>query len=363
MVFSYVLAIFVAIAVIDKITGNHLKLGSEFEKGFSMACPLILSMSGMVVLAPVISKGLIYAFASVVDMLGLDMSIVSTFFPVDSGGALIAYELSDNEPIRGYNGIIVASMFGATICPVLPMAFTMIDKQYHEEVRLGFLCGFATIPVGCFVSGLILRIPFLEILKNSVHIILISILICIGIIKKPKLVEKIVAVIGWALNIVMLVGLALGIFEKLTGIKPIPGMAPIDDALLIIGDILIILSGIFPLLSVITKLCKGLFSRLGNLLQINLHAVTGLVTTLANCIPMFGLMEKMDKKGRVMNIAFAVSAGFALGDHLAYTLSFDNAFAWVMVVGKVLGGLASILLVNAVFRMRERRGTATVNSQ
>lgn len=358
MIFSYILAIFVAIAVIDKITGNHLKLGSEFEKGLSMACPLILSMSGMVVLAPVISKGLIFAFSGAVNALGLDLSVVSTFFPVDSGGALIAYELSDNILIRGYNGIIVASMFGATICPVLPMAFTIIDKKYHEDVQLGFLCGFATIPVGCFASGLLLRIPFGEILKNSVHIIVVSVLICVGILKKPKLVEKIVAVIGWALNIVMLVGLALGIFEKLTGIKPIPGMAPIDDAFLIIGDILIILSGIFPLLFVVTKLCKGLFSKLGNLMRINFHAVTGLVTTLANCIPMFGLMEKMDKKGRVMNIAFAVSAGFALGDHLAYTLSYDKAFAWIMVAGKVLGGIAAIILVNIVFRTRNPHGNS-----
>jgi ethanolamine transporter len=56
------------------------------------------------------------------------------------------------------------------------------------------------------------------------------------------------------------------------------------------------------------------------------------------------MMEDMDKKGRVLNMAFAVSAGYVLGDHLAFILSYDRSFALPMVLGKLIGGIAAIAL-------------------
>lgn len=355
MKIEYIFAIFGLIAVLDKIFGNHFKLGDEFEKGFSMAGPLIISMAGIVVLTPLLSKYLSVAFGSVLNLFGMDMSVVATFFPVDSGGALIAYELCDNRLISGYNGIIVASMFGATICPVIPMALNIIDKKYHGEVILGFLCGLATIPVGCIVSGLIIGLPLIVILINSAPTILVSVLICIGLIKKPEFVQKIISVMGNVLFKIMLAGLGLGVFEKLTGIALVADLAPIDDALLIIGYIVMILSGIFPLLAVITKVCNRFLVFIGKILRINTHSVMGLITTLANCIPMFGLIEKMDKKGRCVNIAFAVSAGFVFGDHLAFTLSFDNEFSLPLIVGKLISGISSVILIYIVINIKERK--------
>ena len=129
MKIEYIFAAFAVIAVIDKVTGNRFKLGDEFEKGFSMAAPLILSMAGMVVLTPIISKGLTLALGRILNLLGMDLSVVASFFPVDSGGAMIAYELSSDRQISAYNGIIIASMFGATICPVVPLALNTIDKK------------------------------------------------------------------------------------------------------------------------------------------------------------------------------------------------------------------------------------------
>ncbi len=34
----------------------------------------------------------------------------------------------------------------------------------------------------------------------------------------------------------------------------------------------------------------------------------GLVASLANCIPMFGMMKDMDNRGKIINVAFSVSA-------------------------------------------------------
>ena len=354
MKLEYLFAIFALIGISDKILGNKFKIGDEFEKGFKMACPLILSMAGLIVLTPVISKWLVLVFSGIVDFFGLDISVVATFFAVDSGGALIAYELAENKLVAAYNGLIVASMFGATICPVVSMALNMIDSKYHKEILTGFLCGFATIPVGCIISGLMIKLPILEILKNSAPTILLSIIICIGLIKKPSVVQKALSLVGTTIFIVMLIGLGIGIFDKLTGIKLIPGIAPIDDAISIVGDITIILSGIFPLLAVIKKVCNKLFIKLGKLLDINIHSVTGLITTIANCLPMFDFVDKMDHKGRIINFAFVVSSSFVFGDHLAFTLAFDKNFVIPLIVGKLASGITAIVIANLIFNMQSR---------
>ncbi|SUH07949.1 ethanolamine utilization protein EutH [Salmonella enterica subsp. enterica] len=54
--------------------------------------------------------------------------------------------------------------------------------------------------------------------------------------------------------------------------------------------------------------------NVGKLLNVNNIAAAGMVATLANNIPMFGMMKQMDTRGKVINCAFAVSAAFALGD-------------------------------------------------
>jgi len=343
-----VFAAFAIIAVIDKITGNRFKLGDEFDKGIMTTGPLIISMSGMLVLAPVLSAALSFAFKPMLEFFGIDLSSIAAFFPSDSGGAPMAYALSDNVPVRGYNGIIVASMFGATICPVIPMALQMIDKKYHEDVLLGFLCGFATIPLGCIVAGLMIGLSIFEILLNTAPVIILAIFICLGLIKSPDRVRKILGFVGSTLFVVVLVGLAIGIVDSLTGIKILPTISPLEDAFLIIGNIAIILAGVFPLLAIISKIFNPLFMKVGKALKIDNTSVLGLITSLANAIPVFSLIEKMSKKGRVMNMAFMVSAGFVFGDHLAFALSFDNAFALPMVVGKIVGGISALVLSNMI---------------
>jgi ethanolamine transporter len=52
----------------------------------------------------------------------------------------------------------------------------------------------------------------------------------------------------------------------------------------------------------------------------------------------------MDERGKVVNMAFAVSAAFVLGDHLAYTLSFSPDAIIPMMIGKLTAGLLAVIL-------------------
>ncbi|PLO47946.1 ethanolamine utilization protein EutH, partial [Klebsiella pneumoniae] len=66
------------------------------------------------------------------------------------------------------------------------------------------------------------------------------------------------------------------------------------------------------------------------------------VATLANNIPMFGMLKQMDTRGKVINCAFSVSAAFALGDHLGFAAANMNAMIFPMIVGKLVGGVTAI---------------------
>ena len=128
----------------------------------------------------------------------------------------------------------------------------------------------------------------------------------------------------------------------LTGFSIIPGLAPIEEGFSTVGAIAIVLAGAFPLVYVITKALKKPLTALGKGLGINDVAAGGLVATLANSIATFGLVRDMDSRGKVVNIAFAVSAAFVFGDHLGFTAGFAPEMLPAMIVGKLAGGVSAV---------------------
>ena len=93
---TYVMLAFGALAALDRITGNKFKIGNEFEKGLNMLGTLTLSMAGMLIIAPLISKLL-----SGVESFGpFDISILpASLLANDMGGAHLAKSLAGDESI------------------------------------------------------------------------------------------------------------------------------------------------------------------------------------------------------------------------------------------------------------------------
>ena len=133
-------------------------------------------------------------------------------------------------------------------------------------------------------------------------------------------------------------------------------MNPIEEGFGVVGDIAVVLAGAFPLVYVITKVFKKPLMKLGHLMGMNDISAAGLVATLANNIPMFGMMHDMDKRGKVINVAFAVSAAFVFGDHLGFTAGFDATMIFPMIVGKLVGGVTAVAV--AMFITRRDREAA-----
>jgi len=101
---------------------------------------LALSMVGMIAIAPLITKLLIPFFKPVSEFLHIDLSFIATFIANDMGGAAVAKSLSDTI-LAKFNGLVVSSMLGVTICFTIPVALKMISasERYNICYRNGFL--------------------------------------------------------------------------------------------------------------------------------------------------------------------------------------------------------------------------------
>ena len=142
------------------------------------------------------------------------------------------------------------------------------------------------------------------------------------------------------------------IVETLTGFVIIPGMAPISEGFETVGAIAIVLAGAFPLVFVITKVLEKPLLKAGRLLGINETAAAGLIASLANSIATFGMVKDMDYRGKVVNIAFAVSAAFVFGDHLGFTAGFAPEMLPAMIVGKLVGGVSAVAVAMLLTRKK-----------
>ena len=102
------------------------------------------------------------------------------------------------------------------------------------------------------------------------------------------------------------------------------------------------MSTAFPLVWAVTRLLRKPLLKVGKWLGINDTAAGGLIATLANSIATFGMVKDMDSRGKVVNIAFAVSAAFVFGDHLGFTAGFAPEMLPAVIVGKLAGGISAV---------------------
>ena len=353
----YIMVLFMALGAVDRIIGNRFGLGEKFEEGIIAMGSLALSMIGIICLAPVLAGLLRPVVVPLYSFLGADPAMFAgTILANDMGGAPLAKELALTPEAGQFGGLIVGSMLGPTVVFTIPVALGIIRPEDHEFLARGVLAGVITIPIGGLVGGIAAGFPLMMVLKNLIPIVLIAVLIALGLAFIPNGMVKGFQVFGRFVIIVITVGLAAAIVEALAGITLIPGMNPIEEGYATVGGIAIVLAGAFPLVFVITKVFRKPLMGLGHLLGMNDIAAAGLVATLANNIPMFQMMGDMDRRGKIINVAFAVSAAFIFGDHLGFTAGFDAAMIFPMIVGKLVGGVTAVAAAMLLTRKEADHG-------
>ena len=338
-----IMAVFAVFGALDRIFGNKFGLGREFENGILAMGSLAMAMIGIICLAPVLASVLKPIVVPVYNFLGADGAMFAgTILACDMGGGSLAQELTSDSQAAMLGGVITGSMLGATVVFTIPVAMGILHEEDKPHLAKGILCGVVTIPVGVLVGGLVAGFPLLMVLRNLVPIVLIAALIALGLWKFEKGMIKGFGWFGKGILALITAGLVCAIVEELTGFVIIPGLAPISDGFETVGEIAIVLAGAFPLVYVITKLLKKPLLKLGKVLGVNDTAAAGLIATLANSIATFEMMKNMDKRGKIINVAFAVSAAFVFGDHMGFTAGFAPDMLPAVIIGKLAGGISAV---------------------
>lgn len=364
-VIMMIMMIFMLVGAIDKILGNKFGYGEEFENGFNAIGALALSMAGVVAAAPVLSTVLGPILKPLYTAIGADASMfATTLLACDMGGYPLAMELAADPAIGNFAGLILGTMMGPTIVFTIPVALGIIKKEDRSYLGAGVLAGMITIPIGCIVGGLAMnmteyKMDIGRILINLVPVIVIAALIVLGLWFAPAKMIAGFNVFGAGVTIVITALTAIAVFQQITGIyfplfdvmsikDEVTGISPLDSGLLVCGQIGIVLIGAFPMVKWITRTFGGVLNKVGAALGMNETGSAGLVATLANNIAMFNIMGEMNPKGKILNVAFAVSAAFVFGDHLGFTAGVEQQMVFPVILGKLVAGITALILANVL---------------
>ena len=338
-----VMAAFAALGALDRIIGNRFGIGKEFEEGILAMGSLAIAMIGVITLSPVLAAVLKPVVVPIFSLLGADAAMFAgSILACDMGGGPLAMQMTADPAAAMLGGVLTGSMLGATLVFTIPVAMGILEEEDRPVMAKGILCGIVTIPAGVLVGGLVAGFPVLMVLRNLIPIVLIAALIAFGLWRSEKAMIRGFAAFGKGIVALITAGLGVSIVQELTGLVLLPGMAPISEGFETVGEIAIVLAGAFPLVAVLTRLLKKPLLKLGKVLGVNDVAAAGLVASLANSIATFGMVKDMDRRGKVVNIAFAVSAAFVFGDHLGFTAGFAPEMLPAMIAGKLTGGISAV---------------------
>lgn len=348
----YIMVLFSIIGGIDKLLNNRYGLGEKFEEGFKSIGELALTMLGIISLSPVISKLIMPILYPLSQITRADPSVfISSILAVDMGGYATSIEIAKSQEVAQFAGLILASMMGATLSFTIPIAINIVSKEDFPFFAKGILAGIVTIPLGMLIGGITMGIRFKIIWLNLIPVIILSIIIVIGLFKFQEKTIRIFNTLGKAIVIISTIGLLISILDFVLGLKLIPNIKPFEEGLIIVGKIGVVLSGAYPLFYFITEKLNKSLSNISKSLGINKFSCLGILTSLANSIPMLFIYDKMDDKGKIINAAFMVSGAFTFGGQLGYVSSISQDIVTPFILAKLFAGLSGILLANLLIKI------------
>ena len=355
-VLTVIVLAFSALGALDVILGNKIGVGEEFKRGFTIFCPMALSMIGMIVIAPAVGVWLEPFFDGFYNTFGIDPSIIpASLLANDMGGTSLALTVAKSEAVGKFNALVVSSMMGCIISFTIPFTMGMVKSERHRELFIGLICGIAAVPIGCFAAGLVSGLGVLVVLFDLLPIIILSLIVGVALVFAREICIKFFGIFGLIIKIVAMIGLMLSIFTLLTGITVNPHFDSFENAAFICAYGCVTLSGMLPLMFLLSKLVGKVLKRAGDKLKIDETSALSLMGSLVTLASTFSVTEKMNKKGLVINAAFGATAAYVFGGHLSFTMIYDAGYAAPMIVGKLVAGVFALIFALLIYKDNDER--------
>lgn len=345
-----IMVLFVLVGAADRIFGSRLRLGGKFEEGIMAMGTLTISTGGLLVLAPLIGDLVRPAVVPVFHGIGADPAMFGgMILGLDIGGAPLAKELMTTT--EGYTlALLAASMLGDTISFNIPVGMALTRREYQPEVIKGILIGIITVPIGVIAGGIASGIGLGTIVINTLPVAALSLIIIVCLWKWEETIVGVFMILGKVILGISIAGICAGVLAEFTPIRPTDKIMPLEEAIVIIGNVAMILAGAYVLVEIITRVLRQPLQKIGERCGINETSVGGLLVILANCIPIFSMMPDMNRRGRIMTAAFCVSGSFVFGDHLGFIASYAPEMTAALVAAKLAGGISAVILSGILTR-------------
>ncbi len=349
-IIMWTLAVCAVLGGLDKILGNRFGLGKRFDEGFELLGPLVSGMAGILVLSPLMAKGLRAVISPLFIKIGIDPSVAASLLAIDMGGYPLAMELGVDRRIALYSGIIAASTFGCTVSFTIPVGFSLTDKRTSADFALGTMYGLITMPVGLLIGGAFCGLSVLETIWQSLPLMLLAVLMMVGIRLNTERMIRVFNVFAKFISLLCVGGAVLGTFEYLTGVAIIPGLMPMKEAMTTAVMCGITMLGSLPFMGIVTALLKKPLAALGAKLHMNDCGISSLVMNLVSITTCLAAVRKMDRRSVIVNAAFFVSAADAFSSHLGFCAASEPALVSAQLAAKLSGGIAAAALALVLTR-------------
>lgn len=194
---------------------KSLGLEKAFSGGFRLIGSMMISMAGIMALAPVIANWIAPLILPFFRQMNMDPSIVSILMGNDMGGYQMAKSLAEDPQVGMMLGGITAGMFGGTLTFSIPLGFSLIQGDARKSFSKGMLIGIGCIPVGSIAGGLMLGIAPSKVLWNNIPVLFLTVLIVLGFVCMQDRLVKIMEIFGKIIEWTGTIGIGIGAFTYL----------------------------------------------------------------------------------------------------------------------------------------------------
>ena len=335
--------LFAVLGAADYLLDNRFGLGAEFERGICCAGKLIIAMTGFMSRAPILGRVLTPVVTPIFTAVGADPSaLAGMLLANDSGGAALAAEMALDPAAGEFNGYFTGAMLGGSVMCLIPMTMLCTRGTKRTASVYGLVIGLFSVPFGCLVGGLIAGYSLRMLLCNLIPVAILSFALFLALVLFQRWVLRPFQLFGKLLVAINLMGLLLTTAKELLGAEFLPGLEPFTHILPVIGNIALVLSGVFPLLAVVSRALQRPLSRGAERLQVEKDDMSGLLVASVNVFPTLDMLNRMTEKGALLNAAFMVGGNCLLGDHFAFTSQSCPRLVIPVMIAKAISGFLAL---------------------
>ncbi len=336
------------LGLVDKFFDNRWGIGEPFDNGSALMGGFMVFVMGVYCLGVTISTNFLPQITAATEGWFFDPAVlVGIIVDSDMGGYPLCVNIASDEALGHFAGVAVASTIGTLITFYLPAYISMAKSEDVSRLIEGFIYGIVVLPITLGISGLLFGVEPLLLLKNMVPILVICLLLLAGLLKKRNLTTKVLYVVGRAFTILSYIAYAMALLSLFFPDHSLMDPGLVSDTIVLVFRMTVNIIGALVTMQILNKIFSRQFKALADKLGINEYSMMGLLLGVPGGIAMIPLLPKMDRKGKILNGAFAVSGFYALGGQMAlFAASEDMRGLLCFFFAKFAGAILALILAN-----------------